>query len=133
MITEIYVENGVGRDVLRGLNVFTSRHGVTACFQHDVHPEMQRRQFGDEWWIRDIAGRGMAILTQDCAILRNEGERSAVADSGAKVIALGKAEYSSWMKMRCLAIHWTPIEEALTADGACAVTVHLSKYVVERF
>jgi hypothetical protein len=30
---------------------------------------MQRPQKGDEWWIADIASRGMAILTQDAAIL----------------------------------------------------------------
>lgn len=133
MIREIYVENGVGRDVMRGLNVFSTRHGVVARFQHDVHPQMQRRQYGDEWWIRDIAGRGMAILTQDCAILRNPEERDAIVEAGAKVIALGRAEYSVWTKMRCLAIHWTPIEQILAAPDARAVTVHLSKYEVEDF
>lgn len=133
MTDAIYVENGVGRDVMKALNLFSHKHGVMACFQHDVHPEMQRRQFGDEWWIRDIAGRGMAILTQDCAILENEAEREAVQDCGAKVIALGYAEYSVWDKMRCLAIHWKPIAEALTSDRGSSVKLFLSRYEIDTF
>lgn len=69
MIRDLYVENSVGRALTETINRFTRNHGVTAHFQHDIHPEMQRPQKGDEWWIADIAARGMAILTQDAAIL----------------------------------------------------------------
>jgi hypothetical protein len=48
---QIYIENGVGRAVMEAINLFTPKHGVTAVWQHDVHPEMQRKQYGDEWWI----------------------------------------------------------------------------------
>ena len=66
MISTLYVENGVGRAVGRAINVFSHKHGVTAVFQHDVHPGMTGRpQMGDEVWIEDVSKRGMAILTQD--------------------------------------------------------------------
>lgn len=133
MTRDIYVENGVGRAVMNGINLFTQKHGFTACFQHDLHPGMQRPQKGDEWWIRDVATRNMAILTQDCAILGNDGERAAMVDAGARVIALGKAEYSRWDKMRCIAIHWGRIEEIIAREGACAVTLWLSRYEVDDF
>jgi hypothetical protein len=93
VIRDLYIENSVGRAVTETINRFTHNHGVTAHFQHDVHPEMQRPQQGDEWWVADIAGRGMGILTQDAAILgiRPEAqgvitaERRAVIDNSAHV------------------------------------------------
>ena len=108
MIDRIYVENGVGRSVMEAINLFTPKHGVTAVWQHDIHPQMQRKQYGDEWWIEDIAHQGMAILTQDTAILGAAearqavitGERRAIIDHRAHVIALGNAEYSTWHKLR---------------------------------
>jgi hypothetical protein len=57
VISEIYVENGVGRAVMDAINLLTPKHRVTAVWQHDIHPEMQRKQKGDEWWIADIASR----------------------------------------------------------------------------
>ena len=69
MIRHLDVENSVGRALTDTINRFTRNHGVTAHFQHDIHPEMQRPQTGDEWWIADITARGMANLTQDAAIL----------------------------------------------------------------
>lgn len=131
MISTIYVENGIGRKVVDALNLFTRSHGVAARFQHDVHPEMQRRQYGDEWWIEDVAGREMAILTQDCAILSNDEERDAVRRSGAKVIALGNGEYPVWDKLRCVAIHWRPIEALLASSDAGAAIAYLSTYEVQ--
>ena len=68
MIAELYVENGVGRAIQRAINLFTPQHGATARFQHDIHPDMQRAQQGDGWWITDIAKHKMAILTQDRTI-----------------------------------------------------------------
>ncbi|MGH2878496.1 MAG: hypothetical protein ACRDK4_02680 [Solirubrobacteraceae bacterium] len=127
MKRELYVENGVGRSIASAINLFTAKHGVRAVFQHDIHPAMQRPQRGDEWWIRDISGRGMAILTQDCAILESQGERQTVVDSGARVVALGNAQYDVWQKLRCLVTHWEAVEEVLNGDGPSAVTLWLSR------
>lgn len=139
MITKLYVENNVGRAVMDAINLFTPKHGVTAVWQHDIHPEMQRKQYGDEWWIEDIAIKGMAVLTQDRTILGIEelaqglvtGERQAVLDSRAHVIALGSAGYSTWNKFRCIINHWDVVETLLNDAGPRAVTLLLSKATVE--
>lgn len=133
MTSEIYVENGVGKAVLEALNLFKEKHHIDAVWQNDVHPEMQRTQFGDEWWIRDIAGRGMAILTQDRAILDDPDERRAVIESSAKIIALGKADYSTWDKLRCIMRHWDEVDALLRAPGPQAVTLWLSSFRIETF
>ncbi len=127
MINRIYVENGVGRAVMDTINLFEPKHGITAVWQHDVHPEMQRRQYGDEWWIADIAQQNMAILTQDRSILEGP-ERRAIKDNDAKLIALGNANYTTWEKMRCLAQHWDAVERILLADGPRAIVLLLSGY-----
>jgi hypothetical protein len=104
VIRDLYVESSVGRALTDTINHFTRNHGVTACFQHDIRPEMQRHQKVDEWWIADIASRGMAILTQDAAILGirqrlQQGivtaERQAVVDNAAHVFAFGDANTAS--------------------------------------
>jgi hypothetical protein len=141
VIDRIYVENGVGRSVMEAINLFTPKHGVTAVWQHDIHPQMQRKQYGDEWWIEDIAGQGMAILTQDTAILGAAearqgvitGERKAIVDHRAHVIALGNAKYSTWHKLRCVVQHWDLIEEMLGEPGPQAARLLLSKATVETF
>jgi hypothetical protein len=139
VITEIYVENNVGRAVMDAINLFTPKHGVTAVWQHAVHPQMQRKQEGDEWWIEDIAQRGMAVLTQDRTILGIDelaqgtvtGERKAIIESRAHVIALGSAGYSTWDKLRCVINHWDVIDALLGDPGPRAVTLLLSKATVE--
>jgi hypothetical protein len=139
VITRIYVENNVGRAVMDAINLFTPKHGVTAVWQHDVHPQMQRKQKGDEWWIEDIAKKGMAVLTQDRTILGIEelaqgivtGERQAVIDSRAHVIALGSAGYSTWNKLRCVVNHWDLVDTLLTEEGPQAAILLLSKATVE--
>jgi hypothetical protein len=121
------------------INLFTPKHGVTAVWQHDVHPQMQRKQNGDEWWIEDIAKRGMAVLTQDRTILRIEqsrqgiitGERQAVIDSRAHVIAFGDAGYTTWDKLRCVVNHWDVVDTLLNDDGPQAAILLLSKAAVE--
>ena len=142
MTSELYVENNVGRAVLEALNLFTPKHGVTAVWQHEVHPEMQRRQHGDEWWIKDIAARGMAVLTQDCTLLGSvpaargivTAERQAIIDAGARVLALGNGNYSTWDKLRCLLNHWGDVDRVLRgAATPQAVTLYLSRVKVERF
>ncbi len=140
MIRDLYVENSVGRALTDTINRFTRNHGMTAHFQHDVHPEMQRPQKGDEWWIADIASRGMAILTQDAAILGirqrlQQGivtaERQAVVDNAAHVFAFGDAQYSQWQKLRCLLDHWDAIMALLDTLGPQAGVLHLSSFRVE--
>jgi hypothetical protein len=131
--SDIYVENGVGRAVMEAINLFTPKHGVTAHWQHDIHPQMQRKQNGDEWWIADIASRDMAILTQDRAILDDPEERQTVVEQEAKLIAFGKADYSTWQKLRCVVTHWDSIEDLLNAPGPQAVTLFLTEARVETF
>jgi hypothetical protein len=135
VITRLYVENNVGRAVMDAINLFTPKHGLTAFWQHDVHPQMQRAQNGDEWWIKDIASQGMAVLTQDQTLLgitqaaegRTTSERQAVIDSGAHVIAFGQAKYSDWNKLRCLLNHWDAVDHVLREDGPRAITLLLTK------
>lgn len=133
MTQTLYVENNVGRALHDAINLFTHNHGWSAVWQHDIHPEMQRRQNGDEWWIRDITARGFAILTQDRAILDDPGERVAITDSGARLVAFGDANQQQWNKLRALITHWTVIEQTLALPGPQAVTVWLTKHVVESF
>jgi hypothetical protein len=134
VISQIYVENNVGRAVMDAINLFTPKHGVTAVWQHDIHPQMQRKQKGDEWWINDIASREMAVLSQDRTILGVEefavgivtGERQGVIDSRAHVIALGNAGYSTWDKLRCVVSHWNVVDALLNEPGPRAVVLLLS-------
>jgi PIN like domain len=135
VITRLYVENNVGRAVMDAINLFTPKHGLTAVWQHDVHPEMQRKQNGDEWWIKDVASHGMAVLTQDQTILgitqaaegRTTSERQAVIDNGAHIIAFGQARYSDWNKLRCLLNHWDAVAKLLREEGPRAITLLLTK------
>lgn len=136
MIRNLYVENSVGRALTDTINLFTHNHGVTAHFQHDIHPQMQRPQNGDEWWIEDIAARGMAILTQDAAILglrqkRQQGivtvERQAIISNGAHVLAFGDAKYTQWQKLRCLLAHWDGITKLLGTPGPRAGVLLISE------
>lgn len=140
MITQLYVENGVGRAVMDAINLFTPKHGVEAFWQHDVHPEMQRRQNGDEWWIKDITKRHMAALTQDRSLLGiveaaqgiTTSERQAAIDSKAHIIAFGNAGYSTWDKLRCVVNHWDVIDTMLREEGPQAVVLLLSRVDVEQ-
>jgi hypothetical protein len=141
VIRELYVENGVGRAITDTINRFSHNHGITAVFQHDIHPEMQRPQRGDEWWIEDIASRGMGILTQDAAILGirqkqqgiTTGERHAIIDHKAHVFALGDAKYTTWQKLRCVTTHWDTIDALLRVPGPQAATLLLSRPRIETF
>ncbi|MGH2903979.1 MAG: hypothetical protein ACRDK7_10405 [Solirubrobacteraceae bacterium] len=49
---------------------------------------MQRKQYGDEWWIEDITGQGMAILTQDTAILGIAEARQGSSPTSAKASSI---------------------------------------------
>lgn len=131
MTTALYVENGVGRRINNAIAVFEHNHGVSVYFQHDVHPEMQRRQKGDSWWIEDITRRGMAILTQDLAILSDEAERETARLTRARIIALGRGEYPLWDKLRCVTTHWGAVERLLAGDGGEVLTLYLSRSELE--
>lgn len=83
-------------------------------FQHDRHPEMQdRQQYGDAWWIREVAGEGFVIVSCDLAIVANDDERLAVMDSGARIVGYAKADYNRWDMMRGLCRHWLSIQRHL--------------------
>lgn len=127
MSRSLYVENGVGRSVLRALELFEHNIRCELLWQHDVHPQMQRPQHGDEWWIRDITERSHAILTQDARILTDPVERSVVMEAGARVVALGSGEYSQWDKLRAVARNWSAIDALLDGDGPAAIVVSLSE------
>jgi hypothetical protein len=129
----IYVENGVGRAVHDALALFTGNHGWDVRWQHDIHPDMQRAQNGDQWWITDITARGWAILTQDRAILNSGAERDTVEQTGARIVAYTDAEYQRWDKLRVLAYHWPAIDRELRAGGPVAISVSLSGAEVDRF
>lgn len=133
MTSPLYVENGVGRRVTDAINLFTTTHGVIGHFQSDVHPEMQRKQLGDEWWIADVTHRGMAILTQDRAILRFGPERDTVREVGARLVALSRADYTGWEKLRCVTVNWTAVRRLLDATGPAALTLTLTEARPERF
>jgi len=128
----LYVENNVGR-ALHDAILFTHNHGWTAVWQHDIHPEMQRRQHGDEWWIRDIARRGYAILTQDRAILDDPDERAVLIEVEASIVAFGDANMLQWNKLRSLITHWHTIEQTLLLPGPQAITIWLSQHKIELF
>lgn len=141
MISKLYVENGVGKDVMRTIDLFKAKHGIEVQWQHDVHPQMQRKQRGDEWWIEDIAKKQMAVLTQDASLLGIAeaaagyvtSERQAVIDHKAHVVALGNAQYTTWDKLRCVLNHWGAIDAMLREDGPQGIVIYLSKLEIVQF
>jgi PIN domain-containing protein len=113
-VRTLYIENSVGRSVTDTFNKFRREHTWEAVFQHDRHPEMQDRQReGDAWWITEVTADGFVIVSCDLAIVENDAERQAVLDSGAQIIAFGKASYNRWDMMRGLCRHWLSIERHL--------------------
>ncbi len=112
----LYIENSVGRSVTDAFNKFRKEHDWQAVFQHDRHPEMQKRQDeGDGWWIKEVAAEDLVIVSCDLAIVENQDERDAVVESGARLVAFGRASYSRWDMMRGLCRHWLSIERHLEA------------------
>jgi hypothetical protein len=112
-----YVENGVGTTFVAGINLFNDSHRWGAVFQNDVHPMMQRRQHGDEWWIEDASQQGYVIVTKDLSIFDSESERQAVVASGARVIGFANAEYTKWEMIGAFSHYWDDIAEQLNEDG----------------
>jgi hypothetical protein len=124
LLARFYVENGVGRRVCAALNLFTGNHRCEAEFQHDVHPQMQLPQQGDEWWIDDATAKGFVIITGDEAIFRVESERETVITAAARIITFARADYSAWQMIAGLSSHWVRIEEQLLSAGPWILKVY---------
>jgi hypothetical protein len=123
-VNEFYVENGVGRRVVNAFNEFTANHGWRATLQHDVHPQMQLPQQGDEWWIEDATKKGYAILTCDLAIARTDAEFETIRRVGARVVGFNRAQYTGWQMIAGLASHWTAIEGHLASDPPLVLRIY---------
>lgn len=129
----IYVENNVGRGFVNAFNEFSTNHNWGAVFQNDLHPSMQRAQYGDVWWIRDVASHGYALLTCDMAIASNEDEREAVVDSGLRYVGFANAQYTGWTQMRVVSNHWDRLASELNQPGPAIIRLSIAHIEVERF
>ncbi len=120
----LYVENNVGVAFTKAFNEFKENHGWGAMFQNHVHPQMQRPQKGDEWWIEEIAGLGYALLTCDMAITTSETEREAIRRSRLRYAGFASANYDGWTQMRALATHWEALKEEFKQAGPVIVKLY---------
>jgi PIN like domain len=125
-VSTLYVENSVGRRIVNAFNVFERNHGWRAAFQHDLHPQMQNRQNGDEWWLEDVTNAGYAILTADLSIASTPTEIATVQRVGARLAGFADAQYTAWQMLRALAQHWEDIEQALGGTGPVILRLHAS-------
>jgi hypothetical protein len=116
--------NGVGKRVAATINLFTSNHGCEAVVQHEVHPQMQLPQQGDEWWIEDATKRGFVIITGNLAIFRTESELATVRRTRARIIGYARATYTGWQKLAGLTSHWTVITEQLEEPGPWILKIY---------
>ena len=119
-----YVENNVGRNFCTAFNAFAGTHGWGAQFQNDVHGSMQHRQHGDEWWLRDIATLGFALLTCDMAITSVESERRIVIESGLRFVGFANAHYDGWVSPGAANGHWDRLREELEQPGPVIIKVY---------
>lgn len=120
----LYVENGVGRRVAEAINLFTANHGCLAAVQHDVHPQMQIAQTGDEWWIEEATKNGYVILTGDAGIFRTASELATVERTKARILVYARADYSQWQKLAGLAGHWNRIVDQLEVPGPWILKIY---------
>lgn len=123
-MTQFYVENGVGKRVAQAINLFTSNHGCSATVQHEVHPQMQLPQNGDEWWIEDATKMDYVIVTGDLAIFRTESERQTVERVGARIIGYARADYTGWEKLAGITSHWPRIVQQLEQPGPWILKIY---------
>lgn len=124
----LYVENNVGRRFADTFNAFRRDHGCAAVYQAEVHRQMQRRQEGDEWWIREVSRLGWVIVTTDARILRLAIERQTFADEHARAIVLTTANDGAWLSIGRVANHWRRItSEVLERRGPIALRVSTSE------
>lgn len=117
MSSSFYVENGVGKRVVDAINLFSGNHGWSAKIQHEIHPQMQLPQHGDEWWIADATKKGYVIITCDLGIVRTPTERQAAEDVRARIIGFARANYSGWQMIAALSHHWAAVEKQLGEPG----------------
>lgn len=87
------------------INLFTPNHGCEATVQHELHPQMQLPQQGDEWWIEDATKQGFVILPGDVAIFRTTTKRETVERTGARIIGYARADYTAWEMLGGLISH----------------------------
>jgi hypothetical protein len=123
-MTRFYVENGVGKRVTQAINLFTSNHGCSAVIQHEVHPQMQLPQQGDEWWVEDATQQGFVIITGDLAMFRTASERDAIERAEARVIGYARADYTAWENLAALTSHWPRIIEQLAEPGPWLLKIY---------
>ena len=123
-MAQFYVENGVGKRVTEAINLFSSNHGCTAVVQHEVHPQMQLPQHGDEWWIEDATKRGFGIITGDLGIFRTKSERDTVVRASAQIIGFARADYTAWQMLAGLTSHWNRILEQLGLPGPWILKIY---------
>jgi hypothetical protein len=116
-MTRFYVENGIGKKLAEVINLFTANHGCEAVVQHEVHPQMQIPQHGDEWWIEEATELGYVIVTGDLGIFRTQSERETVIRTKARVIGYARADYTGWEQIAGFTQHWSRIEEHLDEPG----------------
>jgi PIN like domain len=120
----LYVENNVGVAFTEAFNKFSDTHQWGAQFQNWVHPNMQRAQTGDEWWLKQIAGLGYALLTCDLAITESESERDVVRQSGLRYAGFASAQYDGWTQMRAVATHWEALAREFEQGGPVIVKLY---------
>lgn len=123
-MTRFYVENGVGKRVTQAINLFTANHGCEAIIQHEVHPQMQLPQQGDEWWIEDATKTGYVSLTGDLGIFRTPSERDVVERTKARIIGYARADYTAWQMLAGLTSHWSRILEQLAQPGPWILKIY---------
>src|SRR5687768_6244594 len=120
----LYVENNVGKRFVRAFNAFTRSHKWTAVIQHEIHPQMQRPQRDDVWWITEVSASGYALLTCDRAIVSTAIEREALRMANGRLVAFASAEYSGWQQMRAITGHWDAIARELDAGGPVIIVIY---------
>ena len=123
-MTRFYVENGVGRRVVAAINLFTDNHACEAVIQHEIHPQMQLPQHGDEWWIEEATKAGYVILTGDLGIFHTPTERETVERAQTRIIGYARADYTAWQMLAGLTSHWNRIVEQLAKPGPWILKIY---------
>lgn len=120
----LYVENNVGRAFCDAFNLFSGTLGWGAMFQNDIHPAMQRRQRGDEWWLTEVAAQGYALLTCDMAIASIGSERDTVMRTGLRYVGFANGEYDGWVQLGAVNRHWENLARELDEPGPVIIKLY---------
>jgi hypothetical protein len=92
---------------------------------------MLHAQYGDEWWIREIARLGYSLLTCDMAIASGWSERTAVIESGLRYLGFANAEYDGWVQLGAVNRHWTRLRDELNGPGPVISKLYAGSTVSE--